>query len=90
MKTSIALCCLLIAAAPLALAQDISAKRKKLESPYKSQAEANQHKAASQAMGNCVARAHASGIDKRSPEWPKFVTSCQQQAGRQQPQSQKR
>lgn len=79
MKTSTALCCLLIAAAPLAFAQDISGKRKKQESPYKSQAELNQHKAATQALGNCTAQARANKLDQRSPDWAKFVANCQRQ-----------
>lgn len=84
MKTMSALICLLfIAAAPITFAQDISAKRKKLESPYKSQAELDQHKAASQALGNCVAQARANRIDQRSPEWAKWVATCQQQAAQQ-------
>ncbi len=83
MKTMTALICLLFAAAPLAFAQDISAQRKKLESPYKSQAELDQHKVASQALGNCVAQARANRIDQRSPEWAKFVATCQQQAAQQ-------
>ena len=89
MKTTTALCSLLIAAAPLALAQDISAKRKKQESPYKSQAEADQHKAATKANADCVARARERRIDQRSPEWAKFVATCQQQQGQLQSQQQK-
>ncbi len=83
MKTTTVLCFLLIAAAPLAFAQDISAQRKKLESPYKSQAEFDQHTVASQALGNCVAQARASRIDPRSPEWAKSIATCQQQVSQQ-------
>ena len=89
MKTTTALCCLLIAAAPLALAQDISKQRKKQESPYKSQAEVDQHKAATRANADCVARARERRIDQRSPEWAKFVLTCQQGQQQAQAQSQK-
>jgi hypothetical protein len=88
MKTTTALCCLLIAAAPLALAQDISGKRKKLESPYKSQADAKQHAADTRALSDCVQQTRTRRIDQRSPEWAKFVASCQQQQAQLQSQKQ--
>jgi hypothetical protein len=74
-----ALCCLMLAAAPLALAQNIEANRKKLESPYKNQAEADRHKADTRALANCVAQARAQKINQRSPEWVKYFVDCQRE-----------
>ncbi len=83
MKTKTALCCLLIAAAPLAFAQDISLQRKKLESPYKSQSDADRHKADTRALSDCVQQARSRGIDQRNPEWAKSIATCQQQVSQQ-------
>ena len=76
MKTTIALCCLLISAAPLALAQDISKNRKKLESPYKSKAEADQHKADMQQASACSRQARQSKLKEGTPEWSKLMSGC--------------
>jgi len=76
MKTTIALCCLLIAAAPPAFAQDISAKRPKNESPYKSQAEADKHKAHMEQVSVCSSRARQRKLKERTPEWQNMMAGC--------------
>lgn len=77
-KMTTALCCLMLAAAPLALAQNIDAQKKKLESPYKTQAEADRHKADMRALASCFERARERKLDRQSPEWAKYLASCHQ------------
>ena len=76
MKTTTALCCLLIAAAPLALAQDISTKRPKIESPYKSKADADKHKAVMQQASVCSSRARQRKLKEGTPEWSNLMSGC--------------
>ena len=76
MKTTTALCCLLIAAAPLAFAQDISAKRPKYESPYKSKADADKHKADMEHVSMCSSRARQRKLKERTPEWQNMMAGC--------------
>lgn len=76
MKTTTALCCLLLAASPLAHAQDISSKRPKLESPYKSKQDADKHKADMQALSACSNRARQSRVKEGSPEWANLMSAC--------------
>ena len=76
MKTTTVLCCLLIAAAPLAFAQDISAKRPKNESPYKSKAEADKHKADMQQLSVCSNLARQRKVKERTPEWSNLMGGC--------------
>jgi hypothetical protein len=76
MKTTIALCCLLIAAAPPAFAQDISSKRPTNPSPHKSKADADKHAAAMQQVSVCSARARQRKIKEGSPEWSNLMSGC--------------
>ncbi len=76
MKTKTALCCLLIAAAPLAFAQDISGKRPKLESPYKSKADAERHTADMQQLAVCTRLAQQRNYKEGTPEWAKLMSGC--------------
>jgi cell division protein FtsL len=75
MNLKIAMGCLLIAAAPLAVAQDISSKRPKIESPYKSKGDADKHKGDVKAMGECMARARKLGL--KTPDGQRLAAGCQ-------------
>jgi hypothetical protein len=76
MKTTIALCCLLIAAAPLAFAQDISAKRPKNPPTYKSKEDADKHKAHMEQVSVCSSRARQRKLKEGTPEWSNLMSGC--------------
>ncbi len=76
MKSTIAMYCLLIAAAPLARAQDISGNRPKLESPYKSKADADKHTADMQQLAVCTRLAQQRNYKEGTPDWAKLMSEC--------------
>jgi hypothetical protein len=76
MKSTIVFCCLLIAATPLALAQDISNKRPKIDSPYKSKADAEKHKADMQLVAVCSNLVRQRNVKEGTPEWSNLMSGC--------------
>lgn len=77
MKTIIsALCGLMLALAPLAFAQTDSQK-KGTQSPYRTKAEAEKHKADIQSLANCSAEGRRRKLAEGSADWGKHMAACQ-------------
>jgi hypothetical protein len=59
-----------------AFAQDISVARPKNESPYKTKADAEKHKADMQQVSVCSSRVRQSKIKEGTPEWSKMMSGA--------------